>query len=134
MAFIDWEPGLSTGIAAIDEQHQRLIGIINKLYESMKSGKSRELIGKVLNELASYTDYHFSTEERAFDSYGYERTAEHKAQHATIIKEVASLISKHQRNELSVSMETLDLLMKWITEHIKQQDMAYVPFLKGKDV
>jgi hemerythrin len=36
MAFIDWKPEYSVGHAEIDQQHRKLVEIINSLYEAMK--------------------------------------------------------------------------------------------------
>ncbi len=132
MAFIDWSDNLATGIASIDAQHKRLIQIVNDLHDAMKVGKGREVIEKTLRELISYTDYHFTNEERAFDSYAYPETAAHKRQHVELIKELALQLQRYQRREPSLTVSTLDFLSKWVRNHIMVEDMKYVPFLKDK--
>jgi hemerythrin len=134
MAFIDWSDKLATGIPSIDDQHKRLIGIVNELHGAMRKGKGRELIQKTLKELLGYTDYHFANEERAFDAYGYPSAAEHKKQHSLLIKQLGEQYVKLQRNEISLTVSTLEFLSNWVSNHIMLEDMKYVPFLKDKHI
>ena len=60
MDFVVWNEKYSVKISTIDEQHKKLVAIINELYNSMKNGKSKEQLGKTLTDLVEYTKYHFS--------------------------------------------------------------------------
>ena len=37
--FISWNDKISVGIQEIDEQHKRLVALINNLYDAMVEGK-----------------------------------------------------------------------------------------------
>lgn len=39
MAYLNWTDELSVGIARIDQQHQKIVGFLNDLYEAMQAGK-----------------------------------------------------------------------------------------------
>jgi hemerythrin len=71
MELIKWKDVFSVKVSEVDNQHKKLIGLINQLYDAMRVGKGREVLGSVLTELVNYTIYHFSTEERLFREYGY---------------------------------------------------------------
>ena len=58
-----WTPQLETGIALIDEQHHRLVGMLNRLAQQHAQGTSPEDIQTILGGLADYADYHFKYEE-----------------------------------------------------------------------
>jgi hemerythrin-like metal-binding protein len=98
----------------------------------MRRGQGKDAAGHILQELIKYTDYHFANEERAFDAYGYPRTAEHKKQHSDLIKQLGEQLIKFQKGELGISISMLDFLVSWVTTHIMKEDMLYVPFLKDK--
>ena len=55
MALINWNNSMSVRVAKIDQQHQKLIAMINDLDDAMKQGKGKEVLGKVLSSLISYT-------------------------------------------------------------------------------
>ena len=60
MAFMDWNASLSVAIAGIDEQHKKLVSMINELNDAMKVGKSKEGLQKILGGLIDYTASHFN--------------------------------------------------------------------------
>ncbi len=94
MSFMEWNDKLLTGIKECDEQHKKLVSLINDLYEAMKQGRGKEIIDKILNELASYADYHFSTEEKLMNKYGYPELSIHKKEHESFKKKVKEFIEK----------------------------------------
>ena len=51
MAFFEWDDNYSVGVAEIDQQHQRLIGLINELHEAMTQGSSRNALVSAIDEL-----------------------------------------------------------------------------------
>jgi hemerythrin-like metal-binding protein len=132
MAFIDWRPELENGIRTFDDQHKKLIALINELHEAMSLGKGRQVIGSVLEELLKYTDYHFKAEEKAFDEFGYPQSAEHKRAHAGFIQKMKDLSDAHAKGSFMVTADTLGMLVDWLKDHIMGVDKQYAPFLAGK--
>lgn len=130
MAFFDWNGKLETGIAIIDEQHKKLVSLVNELHEAMRNRKAKDVVARILRELGDYTNYHFSVEEKAFEKYGYPQKVEHEKLHADLIAQLGELTRKHAKGELAISIDVLDFLTQWVTNHIMKEDMKYVPFLK----
>ena len=60
---LEWTEELSVGVPSIDEQHKVLIRLLNELFDATQAERGQTLLGKVLNELADYTVYHFQYEE-----------------------------------------------------------------------
>ena len=50
MALLNWSSELSVGIPKIDQQHQKLVGFLNELYDAMQAGKGRDVLGKHIME------------------------------------------------------------------------------------
>ena len=46
MALMTWSDNLSVKVAEIDEQHKRLIAMINELNDAMKVGERKRCSGK----------------------------------------------------------------------------------------
>ena len=132
MAFFDWEEAFSVGIREIDEQHRKLVDMLNELYDSLKKGEGRETLGKVLSDLASYTKTHFATEERLMKLHGYPDFLTHKEKHEKITELVLQYMGKYQSGEMKSPIEIGNFLKDWLKKHILQTDMAYSPFLIGK--
>lgn len=134
MAFMEWNEKLSTGIKEIDIQHKKLVEQINVLHSAMRERKAKEVLGKILEELKAYTKYHFSTEEKAFERYDYSERVLHTQKHNDLIKQLDGIMDQHEAGSMMISINLLDFLNKWICEHIKKDDMRYVPDLRGKEI
>jgi len=134
MALFVWDEKFMTGIAAIDNQHKKLVGFVNELHDAMKKRQAKDIIEKLLDELVKYTEYHFSTEEKAFAAYGYEGRQEHAKKHDEFIGKVNALVVRHRKSEIALSIDILDFLVEWVKNHILIEDMKYVPALKDKKI
>ena len=130
--FMSWGPQFEIGIQEIDQQHRKLVSMVNTLYKAVKEGKGRETMGQLLNELVSYTDYHFKTEEYYFDKFGYPETDLHKEIHRKLVQKVLNFKEKFDRGEADISYDLLNFLKDWLVNHIGKTDKKYGPFLKEK--
>jgi hypothetical protein len=63
MALLTWERKYSVGVDAMDAQHQKWIGILNRLHDAMLTGKAKEMQLSILAEMVAYTRTHFLQEE-----------------------------------------------------------------------
>jgi len=132
---IEWTAELSVGIDSIDEQHKKLVNMINALNEAMLINSSDELLGKIFTGLAAYTQKHFSYEENMFAEYGYTDSVEHKRQHSELIAQVVKLKEKFIENpQGTMSADLMLFLKRWLTNHIMRTDKEYAEFLIAKGV
>ncbi|MEZ0329198.1 MAG: bacteriohemerythrin [Dissulfuribacterales bacterium] len=132
--FMPWSPNLSVGIPSIDEQHKKLVAMVNTIYAGIKQGIGKDAAAKVLNELAEYTVFHFKTEEDYFDKHGYPDTDAHKAIHADLVQKVLAFKEKFEKGYATVDLELLNFLKNWLQNHICITDKKYGPFLAEKGV
>lgn len=135
MPLIEWSAELSVGIDSIDEQHKKLVNMINALNDAMLTDSSNELLGKIFTGLAAYTQKHFSYEENMFAEYGYADSEEHKRQHTELINQLVELKKKFIENpQGTISADLMQFLKRWLTNHIMKTDKEYTEFLLSKGV
>ncbi len=132
MGLFDWEPRYSVHIEKFDEHHKVLLDLLKKLHQSMLDGQGSAVIGAVLDELKSYTQYHFKAEEEQMEKHDYPTTAEHKAQHEKLISQLNDLIDGYKNKNAQITTDTYRFLNKWLTNHIMQTDKKYTTFFKEK--
>jgi len=132
MSLITWNDALSVGIKQIDDQHRRLVRLVNGLFDAMKEGKGKDLMGGVLSDLITYTAYHFSTEEHYFKQYGYPDSVKHIQEHLYLTKSATDLKTKFDKGEAIITVEVMQFLKDWLNNHILRTDKKYSPFLIGK--
>jgi hemerythrin len=128
MALMTWDSTLSVGVKEIDTQHQKLVELINKLHDGMSSGKSHEVMGDILQELAKYTVYHFGAEEKYMQKFAYPEYPAHKKEHDALLKQVTDFKTQFDSGKKGISMELMDFLKKWLLNHIKGTDKKYTKF------
>lgn len=124
MALFAWDDKFKTNHAIIDADHRKLVDLVNQLADAMQAGKGKDVCGKVLNDLINYTKTHFATEERLMTVHAYPRAAEHKAEHAKLIKDVMDFKVKFDSGALTVTSSLLGFLRDWLINHISHSDKA----------
>jgi hemerythrin-like metal-binding protein len=129
MALVEWQGCYSVGNERIDQQHQRLVGLINQLGEAMDTGAERPTLMKILNSLAGYTKTHFSEEERLMEERGYPELASHKEEHVVLNRRLADFYREFYTTSRPQSAEVMVFLQGWLYNHILEKDKLYQPFL-----
>jgi hemerythrin len=132
MALINWDDSLSVNVAEIDQQHKRLIGMINELNDAMRMGKGKDVLGKIINSLFTYTATHFKTEEKYFAQFGYPDTENHKKEHTAFVQKVSDFKDGFEKKKLSLTIEVMDFLSDWLKNHIKGTDKKYSQIFNEK--
>ncbi len=120
-----WSDNFATGIAVIDEQHHKLVDLLNQLAINMASRCDTLTLLVVFDQLADYAVYHFQTEEAVWKKYlGDDALVlTHVATHQSFIEEVLKV--RDQATALS-SDETVEkvisFLVHWLAFHILEDD------------
>ena len=134
MVFIEWVESYSVNIKEIDDQHKKLIGILNRAHDAMKAGKGKKAISTLLSELIDYTGYHFRTEEDLFQKYGYPDLIKHKEEHDDLTQKALDLKTSFDEGRLMNNIEIIIFLKDWLNTHILDTDKKYSAFLNSKGV
>ena len=129
--FFKWDDSLSVQIPEIDNQHQKLIEIINSLYDAFMNQALSERVNEIIKDLTDYAGYHFTTEEKYFDRFNYEKTQEHKKEHKDFVNKLEDFKAKADRNPKALTYEMMTFLRNWLQDHIKGTDRQYVECFKS---
>jgi hemerythrin-like metal-binding protein len=132
MELIVWKDSLNLGFKEIDDQHRKLVAMINKLFDAMSAGKSKEVMQVVFSELSNYIVVHFGAEEKLMKQYGYEEYEYHKQEHAYFIEKLNELKLKFNSGNTSISLDVLNFLKDWLLKHIMGTDRKYVRLFSSK--
>ena len=122
---LPWGDYFNTGIAEIDEQHKKWIGLLNLLAEHSNSNTDSILLDTIFNELYAYTHYHFQTEEVIWQQFfpDDEWQAKHKNVHENFVLELNRLKAEKETTPLlQVVNNVLDFLVPWLAYHILVSD------------
>jgi hemerythrin-like metal-binding protein len=130
--YIQWNEINSVGIAALDDEHQRLVGLINDLFDTISdAGGSDTLpfLRKTLEGIASYTNVHFEHEESTLATAQYPDLEKHRLMHQAFQREFLKMRDRYMRwPTYSGAREILQFLRQWWVSHINRVDIAYAPY------
>lgn len=130
MNLIEWNnEKMSSGIEIIDEQHKKLLDIINMLNDSILNLNQKEDISIIVDELVEYIGYHFETEENLFSGITQEEEILHKEEHIKFKNKILQINKNLKNNEVYIyrySIETLsdlfNYLAEWFINHVVYKD------------
>lgn len=131
MALFTWSDRFSVGIKEMDQQHKKMVDLINYLHNSKLNKKQEEAIGKILNDLVEYTKTHFAKEEALMSNNMYPNFYDHKGKHIGLILKVEILRKKYELGDKDICTEIAILLNDWLAEHIIIEDKKYGLYLNG---
>ena len=134
MAYFDWNDSMSVGAHLIDSDHRALIAIINELHTEMArgDGPDHQALARLFRDLVTYTQFHFSREERMMQACGYPGHRDHAREHGGFVQFVYDMRNRLARAVERADVEAvLDYLKAWLNHHILVVDAAYRPFFAG---
>jgi hemerythrin len=134
LPLIDWSEALSVGIKVIDDQHKKLVDLLNGLHDSRAQGAGNEVLKKILNDLTNYTVEHFGFEEQLMQKHGYPDFPNHKKAHDALTSQVAALNDEFQAGNAKLSGDLFKFLRRWLNGHIRGTDKLYSEHLRDHGV
>ncbi|MGB3211281.1 MAG: bacteriohemerythrin [Desulforhopalus sp.] len=132
MEIISWRNEFSVGVKEMDDQHKKLIGMINKLIAEQKTLTDPKTIADLLTEMTDYAQVHFRAEEYLMAEYGYDQKHIQEEQHQAFIEKTVSFYSASDLGPNILSEALLDYLRIWLVGHILKEDMKYKEFFRNK--
>lgn len=126
---IEWGPSYMLGVELIDEQHKKLVALVNKLHKARKKGEDLQTLGKIFDELVQYTASHFSDEEALQARANYPDINNHKEVHKKLVAKVLEYGEQLKAGKLQAA-DLMRFLSDWLINHIQGTDSKYVPYVK----
>jgi len=128
--FVQWKESYSVDNKDIDDDHKKLLGMINQLQTAVHYQTDEGTIEQTLNDLIDYTKYHFSREEKIMQDHDYPDFEEHKQEHAKMVAQVTQFIDEYRVDKTRTIDNVLQFLKAWLINHINGSDQKYRPYLK----
>ena len=124
---IIWSDAFVTGVREIDEQHRILVNTLNEANARLAENPSLEFLAQITRDLLSYALYHFETEEKLMQEYGYreERAADaeaHLQQHRSFSAKVVAVRDGLKGGTPIAREDLLGFLNDWLVNHILNTD------------
>jgi hemerythrin-like metal-binding protein len=127
---IEWDDKYSVGISIIDEEHKKLIGIMNKVVALEQNSGNPKEITEVLNEMNKYAYTHFAIEEAYMVKFNYPDYENHRKEHQAFSIETMAFFDKITDSNRQLICEILEHLKNWLVHHVQGTDRKYIDCFK----
>lgn len=118
-----WSENFATGILEIDEQHKKLVELLNHLARHLVYQSDTLTLESIFDGLADYAVYHFRSEEKLWHEFFPNDAIEldHKQTHNQFLADVLDLKEKTTHSE-PILEDILSFLTHWLAFHILDSD------------
>lgn len=123
MAYLEWTTDLDVGVANMNDEHQKLIELMNRFAELADAGASRAQATAALDALGKYTMEHFRDEEAMMARMRFPELDKHKLIHQALLRQFGEHADNFGRT--GQHQELLMFLKVWLKSHIKGVDTKY---------
>ena len=127
---IRWKEDFNLNIKIIDQQHRKLVDMINVLYNSVIDKEDHKVIEQTLQDVMEYAFVHLRQEERYFEQCNYTYAPEHIACHQSFVQKAEEFHEAYLINRSLLTQDVLEFLRDWLTKHILQEDKKYANFFR----
>ena len=131
---VTWNTRYNTGIKVIDEQHQEIFQIVERLRRLVQERAAREAIEELLRQLVRCSEQHFTTEEAIMAKTAYPDLPQHVAEHASMLTSLNELLDRFRESHEAMALMVPTFMEGWLRHHISDGDFGFVTFLKSRNL
>ncbi|MBC8549982.1 MAG: hemerythrin family protein [Candidatus Brocadiales bacterium] len=125
---IKWEGKYSVNIAMLDEEHKKIIGIVNAVTIADQHSYTLDKVAEIMNDMITYARKHFKSEEEYMIKFKYPAYQSHKAEHVKFLERITFYHNRLVLNDYVVENNIFDILnhfKHWLIDHIQVVDKGY---------
>jgi hemerythrin len=135
-----WTENLKVGIKDFDDDHRRVLRIINDLHHAIQdavvTGKIEPIEMEIaLHRLDNYIRYHCAQEELCMQLTRYPELEEHKKEHQKLNILIGDLHDRFcNSTDPKDAAEIAQFVSDWLIDHIFVTDRKYTAHLNAKGI
>ncbi len=134
MPIVTWCDQYSINVVEIDNQHKRMIELVNELHSAVESCIDKEDLGMMLTNLTEFTRLHFSSEEALMKKHNYPGLIWHQKEHRLLIQHLEQLVNAVSKGRKPTFYSDYDVSSDWALAHISEHDKNLGVFLNSKEI
>ncbi len=130
----EWDPSLTLGVQAIDDQHRELVRRIGALVADVDAERKGDEVFRTLAFLGSYVLTHFGDEEALMRSTGYPDFEAHALEHRGFLEAFTRMRSVFARSGISEHLvaDVDRQVCAWFRDHVSVHDRALAAYIHAR--
>lgn len=127
-----WNKDFLIGDAKVDDAHEKLFYLINRIITAKEEGFDKDFIKSSLYDFVEYAYSHFEDEERFMREIDYPNYLEHQKIHQKLTEQVEEFLALYKANSLDIDAFVY-FVKDWLVNHILKVDMLIMEYKKTID-
>ena len=115
--------------ADIDKEHQVQIGMLDAFCNLITADESQSKINEMLNQLASYSEVHFMSEQLLMRMYAFPDYDDHVQDHEAMTEHLNQIQQRFASGQKKMALETANEMRQFLLGHISSRDQAFADYL-----
>jgi hemerythrin-like metal-binding protein len=132
MDSIPWYEALETRHDAMDDDHRRLVELLNQLADRISKRRGHGPCMSLLEEIIGHTKSHFALEQQLMADYRYPRMSRHAAEHAMLVKQAEDFRATFDPDAPGALTQLMHFAEVWLSFHILFSDKELAQFLAAR--
>ncbi|HMN39129.1 MAG TPA: hemerythrin domain-containing protein [Hyphomicrobium sp.] len=116
MNYLDWNSAYDTGIASIDFDHRRLVGMLNAIHDLIVRGADPRAISDGLADFHVLAASHFALEEKIMHDEKYADLEERRETHYRLLDRVREIMDGYEEGSRQSAECLPEVLKEWLLE------------------
>ncbi|CUW38455.1 Putative Hemerythrin-like protein(Haemerythrin-like, metal-binding,14-137) [Magnetospirillum sp. XM-1] len=124
---IEWSDDMLLHVRQEDDDHREMFALMNQIFSAVQLGA--DMVTQAVADLCLFTREHFAREQDSMEQAGYPDRDDHRYEHEYLIFQLDALIERLMVSGPDyVADELVDLLKRWLCDHILTCDAAFAEF------
>ena len=124
----EWDESITTGNRQLDDEHKRLIQILNRIEAHQNDPVESEAVSLVIEEIREFASYHFRHEEKYMQQINFPDFEDHKEQHKRFREKIASLCLDVMDHKKEAPKNIYQCLSDWVANHTCCADKKFCEY------
>lgn len=122
MDLIKWKKEYLIGIRKIDDQHKKIVRIVNQVLSQQFAERNEKKTEQILENLQEYVKEHFKAEEEYMLSHHYAGYEEQRKEHSLFIDRLFEAQKEYFKNGRVTSINMVNFVWDWFSQHLLRVD------------
>ncbi len=127
--FFKWQDAYSVNVQTLDEHHQTLVEMTNRLFVAVLERKASQIIVNLLETMRDHCHMHFAMEEQFLARISHKDLASHRHENRKLLEVLDSLREKQQREDKPIYFDMLCFIKHWMRDHFQSLGGSELPRL-----
>lgn len=124
---IEWTDAYKIGIPGLDDDHKKLVDLVNHFFTQAEYGVDTRALGIILDQVVTQMEAHFQREETLLDRHDYLDRLGHATRHRQVIQQLQRFVEPYKNGALmhDQTCDKAEFLSNLLIKHIIEDDQPF---------